>query len=55
MISSTAVAVLSEELPRERRGLGIGINTTAVYLGLSLGPLVGGYLTNYFGWGSALI
>ena len=52
MISSTAVAVLSEELPRERRGLGIGINTTAVYLGLSLGPLVGGYLTNYFGWRS---
>jgi MFS family permease len=52
MISSTAVAILSEELPKWKRGIGIGVNTTAVYLGLSLGPLVSGYLINYFGWRS---
>ena len=55
MISGTAVAVLTETLPERRRGMGIGINTTSVYLGLSLGPLVGGYMTSYLGWRSLFI
>jgi len=55
MISSTAVAILSELLPIEKRGMGIGLNTMAVYLGLTLGPLIGGYFTNYFGWRSLFI
>ena len=55
MISSTAVAILSELLPIERRGMGIGLNTMAVYIGLTLGPLIGGYITNYFGWRTLFI
>lgn len=50
MISSTAIPILIDVLPRERRGLGIGVNTMSVYVGLSLGPLVGGYIINQFGW-----
>ena len=30
----------------------MGINITAVYLGLSCGPVIGGLLTQYFGWRS---
>ena len=30
----------------------MGINITAVYLGLSAGPVIGGFLTQYFGWRS---
>ena len=30
----------------------MGINITAIYLGLSCGPVIGGLLTQYFGWRS---
>lgn len=50
MISATAVAILSEYFPREIRGLAIGINTASVYLGLSLAPLLGGYIVERYGW-----
>ena len=52
MIFATAVAILTSIFPAPKRGQVIGINIAAVYLGLSLGPFVGGLLTQYFGWGS---
>jgi len=55
MISGTTVAILSDGLPREMRGRAIGLNTTAVYLGLTLGPLAGGFLTSLYGWRSLFI
>jgi len=33
----------------------MGINVTAVYLGLSTGPIIGGLLTQYFGWRSLFV
>jgi MFS family permease len=36
----------------EHRGKALGIYTTAVYLGLSMGPFFGGILTDLFGWRS---
>lgn len=54
MISGTAVAILAFLFPKEM-GLAIGINTTAVYVGTTLGPVLGGFLVNYAGWPSLFI
>ncbi len=52
MIFGTAVAILTSVTPPENRGKALGIYTTAVYLGLSMGPFFGGILTSLFGWRS---
>ncbi len=52
MIFSTSIAILTSVFPAEERGKVLGINVAAVYLGLSLGPFIGGSLTQYFGWRS---
>ena len=52
MIFATGVAILSSVYPPGSRGKALGINTAAVYLGLSLGPVLGGFLVQNFGWRS---
>jgi EmrB/QacA subfamily drug resistance transporter len=55
LIFGTSVAILTELTPVTERGKALGIYTTAVYLGLSLGPFVGGFLTTHFGWRSIFL
>jgi EmrB/QacA subfamily drug resistance transporter len=50
MIFGTAVAILTSVFPPHERGRALGFSTAAVYTGLSVGPLVGGLMTQYFGW-----
>jgi MFS family permease len=50
MIYSTAIALLIMVFPVRQRGRILGINVAATYLGLSLGPFLGGILTQYLGW-----
>ncbi len=52
MIFGTGVALLTSIFPPGRRGLALGVNVAAVYLGLSLGPPLGGVLTQQLGWRS---
>ncbi|MFC1970785.1 MFS transporter [Chloroflexota bacterium] len=52
MSFGTSVAILISVFPAEERGRALGINVGAVYLGLSLGPVLGGLMTQYFGWRS---
>jgi EmrB/QacA subfamily drug resistance transporter len=52
MIFGTSMAILTSVFQPGERGRAIGINITATYLGLSLGPVIGGLLTHYFGWRS---
>jgi MFS family permease len=43
---------VSSVFPLEKRGMALGIITGATYLGLTLGPVIGGFLTDYLGWQS---
>jgi len=52
MIFGTAVAILVSVSPPEERGKVLGINVSSVYIGLSLGPFLGGFLTQHLGWRS---
>ncbi len=52
MIFATALAILTSSYDKSVRGRVLGINVASVYLGLSLGPSIGGFLTMYFGWRS---
>ena len=52
MIFGTNVAIVTSVFPPARRGLALGLNVAAVYLGLSLGPFLGGLLVDHYGWRS---
>lgn len=52
MIFGTGIAILTSVFPASERGKVLGINSAAVYSGLSLGPLLGGLLTQNLGWRS---
>ena len=55
LIYANSVALITHLYPPGERGYAIGLNTTAVYAGLSLGPFLGGALTQFFGWRSIFI
>jgi EmrB/QacA subfamily drug resistance transporter len=52
MIFGNAVAIVTSVFPASQRGRVLGINVAAVYIGLSLGPFLGGLLTEHLGWRS---
>jgi len=52
MLAGTAAALLTTVFPANERGKVLGINVAAVYSGLSLGPVLGGVLTERLGWRS---
>ncbi len=52
LIFSTGMAILTSVFPPGERGRALGISVAAVYIGLSLGPFVGGLLTQYLTWRS---
>jgi EmrB/QacA subfamily drug resistance transporter len=52
MLAATAVALLTTVHPANQRGRVLGINVAATYLGLSVGPALGGVLTQNVGWRS---
>ncbi|MBN1938004.1 MAG: MFS transporter [Candidatus Aminicenantes bacterium] len=52
MVMSTSMAMLTSVYPPGERGRVLGINVSFTYLGLSLGPVLGGAMTQHLGWKS---
>ncbi len=50
MIFSTGTAMLVAAYPPSHRGRILGINIASVYIGLTIGPFIGGLLTQHLGW-----
>ncbi len=55
MIFGTGPAILVSVFPAAQRGRVLGFNVAAVYVGLSIGPFLGGLLTQHLGWRSIFL
>jgi len=52
MVYGTSMAIIGVIYVNSNRGQALGIATSMVYFGLTLGPLIGGWLTEHWGWRS---
>ena len=55
MIMSTGMAIVTSVFPAKDRGKMLGLVVSAVYLGLTVAPVLGGLLTQAFGWHSIFV
>lgn len=51
-IMATSTAIITAAFPPQERGKALGINAMSVYIGLTLGPPLGAFLTGTLGWQS---
>lgn len=52
MIQANSPAILTSSFPNQQRGQALGLQAMMTYLGLTVGPSLGGWLTDQFGWRS---
>lgn len=50
MVFGTSMAILISSVPQHESGKAIGVTVSATYIGLSLGPVLGGFITAYLNW-----
>ena len=55
MLYATQVAIISSIFPPAKRGYAIGLTVSAIYLGLTIGPLIGGYAADLYGWRASFL
>lgn len=50
MMMSVPHAIITSAFPSSERGRALGINAISISLGLAIGPSLGGFIANSFGW-----
>jgi EmrB/QacA subfamily drug resistance transporter len=50
MLAANSPAILTKSFPDHQRGQALGMQATMTYLGLTVGPTLGGWLTAQFNW-----
>jgi len=50
MISISVISIVCSVFPPKERGKALGINVACTYIGLSLGPIIGGAIITYTSW-----
>lgn len=50
MLAANSPAILTSSFPARQRGQALGLQATMTYLGLTVGPSLGGWLTEQFNW-----
>ncbi|NLP45052.1 MAG: MFS transporter [Peptococcaceae bacterium] len=55
MVGGTSMAILTTVVPPQERGKALGMYSAVLYIGLSLGPVLGGFLVKYVSWRSIFV
>jgi EmrB/QacA subfamily drug resistance transporter len=55
MMFGTSIAIISSVYPPNERGKAFGLSVSVTYIGLSAGPVLGGFLTSFLGWRSIFL
>ncbi len=50
MLAANSPAILTKSFPASQRGRALGLQATMTYLGLTVGPSLGGWIASQFGW-----
>ena len=50
LLAATSAAIVTAVFPPPERGRALGINVMAVYIGLAVGPVLGGQIVDHLGW-----
>lgn len=50
LIFANVMAIITSAFPKGQRGRAIGLSASSIYLGLTLGPFLGGMLLKFFSW-----
>ena len=52
MLFASSTPIITTAFPPEKRGRVLGITIATIYMGLSMGPFLGGILAHWYGWRS---
>ena len=55
MLYATQLAIISSVFPPKQRGHAIGLTVSTIYLGLTCGSLIGGFLIDLYGWRASFV